>query len=58
MKMKPSTMRLVGIIFMLAAVVLMILNLKRVAGLDSYWVAIPLFVIGLAFVARSRRAML
>jgi hypothetical protein len=56
--MKPATMRLVGILFMLAAAVLMVLNLKRVADLGSYWVAIPLFVIGLAFVARSRRAIL
>jgi hypothetical protein len=56
--MTPSTMRLIGIVFMLAAAVLMILNLKRVANLGSYWVAIPLFVIGLALVARSRRAML
>jgi hypothetical protein len=58
MNMSPSTARLFGILFMLAAVVLMILNLKRVANLGSYWVAIPLFVIGLALLARSRRAML
>lgn len=56
--MTPSTMRLIGAVFMLAAAVLMILNLKRVANLGSYWVAIPLFVIGLAFLARSRKAML
>ena len=56
--MKPSTMRLIGVLFMVAAAVLMFLNLKRVANLESYWIAIPLFVIGLAFVARSRRAML
>lgn len=56
--MSPSTMRLAGIIFMLAAVVLMILNLKRVANLGSFWVGVPLFVIGLALLARSKRAML
>ena len=56
--MKPATMRLIGILFIVAAAILMFLNLKRVADLGSYWVAIPLFVIGLAFVARSRRAML
>lgn len=43
---------------MLAAVVLMILNLKRVANLGSFWVGVPLFVIGLALLARSKRAML
>jgi hypothetical protein len=52
--MKPATMRLVGIIFMLAAAVLMILNLRRVANFRSYWVALPLFIIGLIFVTRSK----
>ena len=56
--MSPSTTRLAGIIFMVAAAVLMILNLKRVANLGSYWVALPLFIIGLALLARSRRATL
>lgn len=56
--MSPSTMRLAGIIFMLVAAALMVLNLKRVADLGSFWVAIPFFIIGLALIARSRRAML
>lgn len=56
--MSKSTMRLAGIIFMLAAAILMVLNLKRVATLGSFWVGIPLFVIGLALLARSKRAML
>jgi hypothetical protein len=56
--MSPSLTRLIGILFMVAAAVLMFLNLKRVANLGSYWVAIPLFVIGLALVARSKRAIL
>lgn len=56
--MSPSTARLAGIIFMVVAAILMILNLKRVANLGSYWVAIPLFIIGLALLARSRRATL
>jgi hypothetical protein len=58
MNMSPKAMRLAGILFMVAAAVLMILNLKRVANLGSYWTAIPLFIIGLALIARSRRAML
>jgi hypothetical protein len=40
---------------MVVAAVLLILNLKRVANLGSYWVALPLFIIGLALTARSRR---
>jgi hypothetical protein len=53
--MSPATRRLIGLIFMVAAAVLMILNLKRVANLGSYWVAMPLFIIGLVLVARSRQ---
>ena len=54
MKMTPSTMRLVGILFMLGAALLMVLNLRRVANLRAYWVAIPFFIIGLVFVTRSK----
>jgi membrane-bound ClpP family serine protease len=53
--MSPATTRLIGVIFMVAAAVLMILNLKRVANLGSYWVALPLFIVGIALLARSRR---
>jgi Na+/phosphate symporter len=56
--MKPATMRLIGILFIVAGAVMLFLNLKRVANLGSYWVGIPLFVIGLVLLARSRRAML
>ncbi len=55
--MRPSTMRLIGIIFMVAGATLMFLNLKRVANLGSFWVGIPLFVIGLALLARSKKAL-
>jgi hypothetical protein len=55
--MTPSTMRLIGILFMIAAIVLMVLNLKRVADLGTFWVGLPLFVIGIAFLARSKRAV-
>ena len=52
--MTPSTMRLIGILLMLSAALLMILNLRRIANLRSFWVAIPLFVIGLIIVTRSK----
>jgi hypothetical protein len=58
MNMSPKAMRLAGIVFIVVAAALMILNLKRVANLGSYWTAIPFFVIGIALVARSRKAML
>jgi hypothetical protein len=53
--MSPSSERILGIIFMVSAAVLLVLNLKRVANLGSYWVAMPLFIIGLVLVGRSRR---
>jgi len=49
-------MRLVGIIFLVVAAVLMVLNLKRVADLGTFWVALPVFLIGVVLVARSKRA--
>jgi hypothetical protein len=42
---------------MVAGATLMFLNLKRVANLGSFWVGIPLFVIGLALLARSKKAL-
>jgi hypothetical protein len=54
--MTPATERIIGIVFMISAFVLLILNLKRVANLGSYWVALPLFIIGLVLFNRSRRA--
>lgn len=41
---------------MVLAAALMILNLKRVANLGTFWIGLPLFVIGVACVARARRA--
>lgn len=52
--MTPTTMRLIGILFMLSAAVLMILNLRRVANLRSFWVALPLLIIGIIFVTRAK----
>jgi hypothetical protein len=53
--MSAANERILGIIFMVSAAVLMILNLKRFANTGTYWVALPLFIIGLVLVARSRR---
>ncbi len=53
--MSPSITRLIGILFILSAAILMVLNLKRVADAKTFWVGIPLLIIGLALVARSRR---
>lgn len=51
-------MRLIGIIFMVVAALLMLPNLKRAADLGTFWAGIPLFVVGLALIARARKARL
>lgn len=53
--MSSTTMRLAGIICLVAAAVLMVLNLKRVADAGTYFVALPLFLIGIILVARSKK---
>lgn len=33
----------------------MVLNLRRVADIGSYWVGLPLLVVGILLVARAKR---
>lgn len=54
--LSATNMRVVGIVFLGAAAVLFILNLKRVANLGTYFVALPLFLFGIILVARSRKS--
>ena len=53
--MTPNTKRLIGILFLIAAAVFFILNLKRVADLGTYSIALPLLLVGIIFIARSKR---
>jgi hypothetical protein len=53
--LSETTMRLVGIVFLVAAAAFFILNLKRVADLGTYWVALPLLLVGIVLVARSKK---
>ena len=59
--MTPNILRLLGILFMIAAAVVAVLNLHRVANLGLPWVTFLLFAFGLACMgfsarlARSRR---
>jgi len=46
---------LIGILFVVAAAVLAILNLKRVADAGTLWISMPLFIIGIALVAMARK---
>ena len=54
--MSPSSLRLIGFVFVIAAVVFAILNLNRVAALRMPWLAPLLLILGAVFVVLSRRA--
>lgn len=56
--MSPRTMRLFGIGFMVVAAVLAVLNLKRVGGLELYFLPGVFVVIGTAFIVRSKKRRL
>lgn len=53
--MNPSIIRLAGIALLIAAAVVAILNLHRVADLRMPWLAPLLMVLGIAFVTLARR---
>ncbi len=53
--MSHHTRRIVGFIFLVTAVVISILNLKRTANLGMLALPAVLLVAGIALVARSRR---
>ena len=53
--MSPATLRLIGFLFLVAAAVVAVLNLKRVANLGMVWLSPPLMIVGLALVALSAR---
>ena len=53
--MNPALLRLIGIVFIVAAVAAAILNLHRVADLGMPWLAPLLLVLGAAFLVFSRR---
>ncbi|HEY8188618.1 MAG TPA: hypothetical protein VIF64_21290 [Pyrinomonadaceae bacterium] len=53
--MSAKTLQVLGFVFLVAAAVLAILNLKRVANLGTMW-AVPLvLIVGLGLLAVSRR---
>jgi hypothetical protein len=44
-----------GILFLVAAAVVAVLNLKRVANLGMMWLSAPLLIVGVALVAAAKR---
>ena len=53
--MTPNILRLLGILFMIAAAVVAVLNLHRVANLGLPWLTFLLFAFGLACMGLSTR---
>jgi hypothetical protein len=53
--MNLSSPRIIGILFLVAAVVIAILNLHRVADLRMPWLAPIFLVLGAAIVVAARR---
>lgn len=53
--MSPALLRLIGFLFLVAAIVAAILNLHRVADLRMPWLAPVLLVLGAALVVAARR---
>ena len=53
--MSSKTLRVIGILFLVAAAVLAVLNLKRVADLGTFWVSMPLLIIGIALITLARK---
>jgi hypothetical protein len=53
--MNPSVIRLIWILVMVAALVIAVLNLHRVAGLRLPWLPPLLLVLAVAFIVAERR---
>jgi len=53
--MNPAFLRLIGFLFLIAAVVAAILNLHRVADLRMPWLAPVLLVLGVVFVVSAKK---
>jgi hypothetical protein len=53
--LSPKTLFLIGILFLVAAAVVAVLNLKRVADLKMLWLSPVLLVLGFGLIMQSRR---
>lgn len=50
-----STLRLIGFVFLIAAIISAVLNLKRVADLGMTWLTPVLLICGVVLVAAAKR---
>jgi hypothetical protein len=53
--LSATTLRVIGILLLVTAAVVAVLNLKRVANLGMVWLWPPLFIVGIGLIAVSRR---
>ena len=53
--LSTKILRLIGVVLVVAAAVLAILNLKRVADLGTFWISSPLLIVGIGLIVLSRR---
>ena len=53
--MTPSLLVTIGFVLTLLAAVLLVLNLKSVADAGTFWIGIPLMIVGAACIAASKR---
>lgn len=53
--LSATTLRVIGFLFLVAAAIVAIMNLKRVANLGMVWLSPPLMIVGIALLAVSRR---
>lgn len=53
--MTPKTLAALGVLFLVAAAVVAVLNLKRVADLGMMWLSPVLLIVGIGLMAASRR---
>ena len=56
--MSPSKLRIVGIIFLVAAAVVAVMNLRSVADLGAFALPTVLGIVGTAFILRARKRRL
>ena len=53
--MSAAALRFIGFLFLVAAAVVAVLNLKRVANLGMMWLSPPLMIFGIALIAIAAR---
>jgi hypothetical protein len=56
--MSRRTMRIIGIVFMMLAALVAVLNLRRVANLGAFYLPAILIMVGAAFILRARNRRL